>query len=261
MIAKHLRVRVSGVTIRFPCTSATAPRLESDMAPSPGTCTRRIARVGLLVHRRAPPVVALLAMLGHLMSCAVEDGKSVSPTPPKASSAECVQHCRNDRQGGCERPVDLCELACAQGGGAVGVVEPTFASAQAPVGPVVRPALLGQSVGIETLGGTATPLLPRCSKLPTEHHATFTTASDNQTRVEIHLVAGEDRFAAKNRALARIAVTGIPSAPRGGPQIDVAFHVALSGRVSVTARDQETGAARIVEQVESGGSRPPHQDQ
>ncbi len=100
------------------------------------------------------------------------------------------------------------------------------------------------TLGIETKGGTFTPLIDRNSTIPTRKGKVFTTVEDNQSRVEVHVLQGESDMAAYNKSLAKFELTNIPSAPRGIPQIDVSFEIDVDGIVSVSARDQATGRAQ-----------------
>jgi molecular chaperone DnaK len=97
------------------------------------------------------------------------------------------------------------------------------------------------SLGIETLGGVTTVLIPRNTTIPTKKSEIFSTATDNQTSVEVHVVQGERSLARDNRSMGRFHLTGLPVAPRGMPQIEVAFDIDANGIVSVTATDKATG--------------------
>jgi molecular chaperone DnaK len=97
------------------------------------------------------------------------------------------------------------------------------------------------SLGIETLGGVMTTLIPRNTTIPTRKSEIFSTATDNQPNVEVHVLQGERQFARDNRTLGRFQLVGLPPAPRGVPQIEVAFDIDANGIVNVTAKDVATG--------------------
>lgn len=97
------------------------------------------------------------------------------------------------------------------------------------------------SLGLETLGGVMTKLIPRNTTLPTSKSETFSTAADNQTSVEINVLQGEREFVKDNKSLGRFRLDGIPPAARGIPQIEVKFDIDANGILSVTAQDKGTG--------------------
>jgi len=97
------------------------------------------------------------------------------------------------------------------------------------------------SLGIETLGGVMTTLITRNTTIPTRKSEVFSTATDNQTSVEVHVLQGERPMARDNRTLGRFQLVGLPPAPRGVPQIEVAFDIDANGIVNVTAKDVATG--------------------
>src|SRR5882724_11536677 len=97
------------------------------------------------------------------------------------------------------------------------------------------------SLGIETLGGVLTTVIPRNTTIPTRKSEIFSTATDNQTNVEVHVMQGERPLARDNRTLGRFQLVGLPSAPRGVPQVEVAFDTDANGIVNVTAKDLATG--------------------
>ncbi|GIV22788.1 MAG: molecular chaperone DnaK [Bacteroidia bacterium] len=107
------------------------------------------------------------------------------------------------------------------------------------------------SLGIETLGGVFTKLIEANTTIPTKRTEIFSTAADNQTTVEIHVLQGERSMAADNRSLGRFYLDGIPPAPRGVPQIEVTFDVDANGILTVTARDKATGKQQSI-RIEAG---------
>lgn len=109
------------------------------------------------------------------------------------------------------------------------------------------------SLGIETMGGVSTRLINRNTTIPTSKAQIFSTASDNQTSVEIHVLQGEREMAAGNKTLGRFQLTGIPPAPRGIPQIEVKFDIDANGIVNVSAKDMATGNQQAITITSSGG--------
>jgi molecular chaperone DnaK len=109
------------------------------------------------------------------------------------------------------------------------------------------------SLGIETLGGVMTTLIPRNTTIPTKKSEIFSTASDNQTSVEVHVLQGERPLARDNRTLGKFQLVGIPPAPRGVPQIEVTFDIDANGIVSVSAKDLATGKEQKITITASSG--------
>lgn len=109
------------------------------------------------------------------------------------------------------------------------------------------------TLSIETLGGVATPIIPRNTTIPTSKSQIFTTAADNQTSVEIHVLQGDRPMAADNRTLGRFILDGILPAPRGVPQIEVTFDIDANGILNVKARDMGTGKEQKITITSSGG--------
>ena len=109
------------------------------------------------------------------------------------------------------------------------------------------------SLGIETLGGVFTKLIERNTTIPTRKSEIFSTASDNQTSVEVHVLQGERQMAADNRTLGKFHLIGIPPAPRGMPQVEVAFDIDANGIVNVSAKDMGTGREQKITITSSSG--------
>ncbi len=109
------------------------------------------------------------------------------------------------------------------------------------------------SLGIETLGGVMTTLIPRNTTIPTRRSEIFSTAADNQTSVEVHVLQGERPMARDNRTLGRFHLVGIPPAPRGVPQIEVTFDIDANGIVNVSAKDLGTGKEQKITITASSG--------
>ena len=109
------------------------------------------------------------------------------------------------------------------------------------------------SLGIETMGGIMTPLIQRNTTIPTRKSEVFSTASDNQTSVEVHVVQGERPLARDNRTLGRFHLVGLPPAPRGVPQIEVTFDIDANGIVNVSAKDLGTQKEQKITITASSG--------
>ena len=109
------------------------------------------------------------------------------------------------------------------------------------------------TLGIETLGGVSTPLIPRNTTIPTSKSQTFSTAADNQPSVEIHVLQGERPMSADNRTLGRFMLDGILPAPRGVPQVEVSFDISADGILDVRAQDKGTGKEQKIRITASSG--------
>ena len=109
------------------------------------------------------------------------------------------------------------------------------------------------SLGIETLGGVMTTLIPRNTTIPTKKSEVFSTAEDNQTTVEIHVLQGERKMAMDNRTIGKFQLTGIPPAPRGMPQVEVTFDIDANGILHVSAKDRTTSKEQKVRIEASSG--------
>ncbi|MGD0090306.1 MAG: molecular chaperone DnaK, partial [Planctomycetota bacterium] len=109
------------------------------------------------------------------------------------------------------------------------------------------------SLGVETLGGVMTVLIPRNTTIPTRKTEIFSTATDSQPAVDIHVMQGERRMAGDNRTLGRFQLTGLPPAPRGVPQIEVTFDIDANGILNVSARDKATNKEQKIEIKASSG--------
>lgn len=108
------------------------------------------------------------------------------------------------------------------------------------------------SLGIETLGGVFTVLIPRGTTIPTRRSQIFTTATDNQTAVTIHVLQGERPLAKDNKSIAKFDLVGIPPAPRGVPQIEVTYDIDADGILHVTAKDLGTGKEQSISEAKFG---------
>jgi molecular chaperone DnaK len=109
------------------------------------------------------------------------------------------------------------------------------------------------TLSIETLGGVATPMIPRNTTIPTRKSETFSTAADSQNSVEVNVLQGERPMAAQNRTLGKFHLTGIPPAPRGVPQIEVSFDIDANGILNVAAKDRATGKDQKITITSSSG--------
>src|SRR5438034_2167904 len=109
------------------------------------------------------------------------------------------------------------------------------------------------SLGIATLGGVMTTLIPRNTTIPTKKSEVFSTASDSQTTVEVHVLQGERPMARDNRTIGRFHLDGIPPAPRGVPQVEVTFDIDANGILHVSAKDKGTGKEQKIRIEASSG--------
>jgi molecular chaperone DnaK len=109
------------------------------------------------------------------------------------------------------------------------------------------------SLGIETLGGVMTTLIPRNTTIPTKKAETFSTAEDSQTTVEIHVLQGERKMAMDNKTIGKFQLTGIPPAPRGMPQVEVTFDIDANGILHVSAKDRATSREQKIRIEASSG--------
>ena len=121
------------------------------------------------------------------------------------------------------------------------------------VGEMVLLDVTPLSLGIETLGGVTTVLIPRNTTIPTKKSEVFTTAADNQTSVEVHVLQGERQMARDNRTLGKFHLIGIPPAPRGMPQVEVTFDIDANGILNVAAQDKATGKQQNITITASSG--------
>ena len=117
------------------------------------------------------------------------------------------------------------------------------------------------SLGIETLGGVLTKLIERNTTIPTRKSEIFSTASDNQTTVEVHVLQGERPMARDNRTLGKFHLVGLPPAPRGVPQVEVTFDIDANGIVNVSAKDMGTGKEQKITITASSGLNKEEIDQ
>jgi hypothetical protein len=161
----------------------------------------------------------------------------------------CYKRCMSPPVSECPAEHEECIIACRSGKSAIYKAMPHFGNdKEADVNGRAR---LAQSVGIEVVGGEITPILRRCIDLPFEASEIFSTGEDNQPTIEVHLTAGEAQKAADNQSLGGWVFEGVRPAPRGIPKIEVRFRVEKSGRLTIGARDTDTGQALIVQQGRS----------
>jgi len=161
-------------------------------------------------------------------------GTDTEEHPPFGDGGPCARHAHG-RAGGLRDEV-VAVGAAIQGGVLAGEIDDVVLVDVTPL-----------SLGIETLGGVSTVLIPRNTSIPTSKKEIFSTAADNQTSVEIHVLQGERQMAAGNRTLGRFQLTGIPPAPRGVPQIEVSFDLDADGILNVKARDLGTKREQHIE--------------
>lgn len=112
------------------------------------------------------------------------------------------------------------------------------------------------SLGIETLGGVVAVLIPKNTTIPTKSSQVFSTATDNQDAVTVHVVQGERKLASGNKSLGQFNLMGIPSAPKGSPQIEVSFDIDANGILKVSAKDKNTGKENSIQITASSGLTP-----
>ena len=108
-------------------------------------------------------------------------------------------------------------------------------------------------MGLETLGGVFTKLIEKNTTIPTKKSQVFSTAADNQTSVDIHVLQGEREMAGDNKSLGRFELVGIPAAPRGVPQIEVSFDIDANGIINVSAKDKGTGKEQAIKITSKSG--------
>jgi hypothetical protein len=182
--------------------------------------------------------LALLALLDA--GCKRDDAGALFDT--------CYRRCMAPPPGECATGHDWCVRACRTGddGPPHAIAHLPREGERAPDGP----SILVRSLGLETLGGVYSPLIPRCQALPVDREEFFSTATDNQSTVQITVLTGDSPMAASNTLLGRFVLSGIPPAPRAVPQIKVRFHVERSGAVSVTATDGATGKSQSISVVQ-----------
>jgi molecular chaperone DnaK len=143
-------------------------------------------------------------------------------------------------------------MECVAAGAAI---QAGVLAGEAGLGEIVLVDVTPLTLGVETLGGVATPLIARNTPIPIKRTEAFTTAADMQTSVTIHVYQGERAMAADNTSLGEFNLGGIPPAPRGVPKIDVTFDIDANGILNVTAKDQATGKSASI--TISGSTRLP----
>jgi hypothetical protein len=187
-----------------------------------------------------PMRLGLVTVLVVLVACKASD-------PAGALFEACYRRCMAPPAGECPTTHDWCVRACRTGDDG-----PPHAIAHLPRAgetPAGEPSILVRSLGLETVGGVYTPMIPRCALLPADHDEIFSTALDKQQSVEVTVLTGESPRVSEDMLLGRFTLGGIRPAPRGVPQINVHFHVERGGAVSVSAKDVATGQSQSISVV------------
>jgi hypothetical protein len=184
-------------------------------------------------------ILALATLALVAQGCKHDDAAALFDT--------CYRRCMAPPAGECATGHDWCVRACRTGddGPPHAIAHLPREGERAPDGP----SLLVRSLGLETMGGVYSPLIPRCQALPADREEIFSTALDNQETVEVAVLTGDSPMAASNTLLGRFVLGGIRPAPRAVPQIKVRFHVERGGAVSVTATDVQTGKSQSISVV------------
>ncbi len=195
-----------------------------------------------LVEKTIPPMRAALADaklgIGDINEVVMVGGQTRMPLVQKT-----VQSFFNKDLDKSINPDEVVALGAAIQGGVLG----------GEVKDVLLLDVTPLTLGIETLGGVMTPLIDRNTTIPTRKSQIFSTASDSQSQVEVHVLQGERPMAADNKTLGKFVLDGIPPAPRGVPQIEVAFDIDANGILNVSATDKATNRAQHITITASSG--------